>query len=103
MRIELDNIMVNRVSTLKDKSLKIEIVTREMSPEAKMQVLAASYGDEVDIGIKAIEEDNGKSPSVRMRAVLYRIWEQRGSAGTFEAYYREQAEKIINMLKEKLS
>lgn len=45
-----------------------------------------------------------KTPSQRLRAVLYVLWEQKykKSEPTFENFYRKQTEKIINWVKEKL-
>lgn len=48
-------------------------------------------------------EDAGKSPAQRMRGVLYRLWEQKGSQGDFETYYRTKMEALINQIKEKLA
>lgn len=44
-----------------------------------------------------------KTPSERLRSVLYIFWEQSGKQGTFEDYYRVQMEKIIEYVKEKLN
>jgi hypothetical protein len=48
-------------------------------------------------------EDPEKTPSKRLRATLYRLWEQNGKQGDSEVYYRTQMEKVINHLKEKLN
>jgi len=47
-------------------------------------------------------EDSEKTPSKRLRACLYVLWEQKGKKGMFEAYYREQMEKIMTHIKTKL-
>jgi hypothetical protein len=49
------------------------------------------------------EEDGGKSPAQRMRAVLFRWWEQLGKQGDFETFYRTKTDKIIDSIKEKLT
>ena len=47
-------------------------------------------------------EDKQKTPSKRLRAVLFVRWQQLGKQGDFENYYRTQMEKIIDYLKTKL-
>ena len=47
-------------------------------------------------------EDPEKTPSKRLRAVLFVLWQQTGKKGRFEAYYHEQMEKIIEHIKSKL-
>ncbi|MFP5263721.1 MAG: hypothetical protein ACLGJB_17715 [Blastocatellia bacterium] len=44
----------------------------------------------------------GKKPSQRLRAVIYRYWESKGSSGDFEVFYRQEMEKVINLFKERL-
>ena len=43
-----------------------------------------------------------KTPSQRLRAVLFRLWEQQHSGTDFESYYRIRLEGIIDQLKGKL-
>lgn len=47
-------------------------------------------------------EDKEKTPSKRLRACLYVLWEQTGKKSPFELYYREQVEKVIDHIKNKL-
>jgi hypothetical protein len=47
-------------------------------------------------------EDKDKTPSKRLRSVLFILWKQKGSVGDFEVYYREQVEKIITKIKSML-
>lgn len=44
----------------------------------------------------------GKSPSVRLRAVMHVWWVQQGSAGDSETFYRTKMEAIISQIKDKL-
>jgi len=48
-------------------------------------------------------EFENKTPSERMRAVIWRIWEANGKKGDFDTYYKSTMEKIIDQLKEKLN
>lgn len=43
-----------------------------------------------------------KTPSMRLRAVLYVAWDQEGKNGEWEDYYRRKMESIINHIKSKL-
>lgn len=43
-----------------------------------------------------------KSPSQRLKAVIYRLWEKNGSKGDSESFYRSTMEKLIESLKERL-
>ena len=38
----------------------------------------------------------GKKPSVRLRAVLYRVWEAKGKQGDSDVFYRQELERVIN-------
>lgn len=48
-------------------------------------------------------EDGEKSPSQRLRAVLYIWWQQNGSKDDFELFYRRWMERTISQVKEKLT
>lgn len=47
-------------------------------------------------------EDKSKTPSKRLRAVIFLEWKQKEVKGDFEAYYREKMESIINVFKNRL-
>lgn len=48
-------------------------------------------------------EDKSKTPSKRLRAVLFVQWKQSGEpSGDFEAFYFNEVEKLINQIKAKL-
>ena len=46
---------------------------------------------------------NVKSPSQRLRAVLFLLWEQQGSWGDFDTWYKAKIEEIIEHFKGKLT
>lgn len=49
-------------------------------------------------------EKDEKSPSQRLRASLYILWEQKGKpTDTFSAFYDQQMERFINAVQEKLT
>jgi hypothetical protein len=43
-----------------------------------------------------------KSPSQRLRGILYRIWEKDIAPAQFALWYEEQIEKLISKLVEKI-
>lgn len=98
-------------SSRADGSAGLRMTTQELTPKdfADLQEVNGQFGtiyfrpndlQEEDIPDEDVEES--KKPSQRLRAVLYRVWEQNGKIGTSEAHYREQMEKIISHLKSKL-
>lgn len=55
------------------------------------------------VDLPEIKTDSRKTPSQRLRAVLFRNWEQNNEGmDTFETYYSAKMEKLINHFKEKL-
>jgi hypothetical protein len=104
--------------SLKDRTLKLTFETGEMSPEQmanihyslnKVGYLAFSPDpfathelEEID-KLKVEFDDTGKPPSQRLRAVLYRLFEQSPEGyDTFNDFYNAKMEKLINHFKEKL-
>ncbi len=106
----------DRVGTHKDGALGIGLSTQELNSETKIKLMdnVGKFGwflfKESDSPITEDEIpkyepeqfDQIKSPATRMRAVLYRIFEQQGKTNDFDAFYREKMEAMINKLKEKL-
>ena len=107
---------VHKVSTLVDGGLKVEIMTRELQPE-QMTAVFEQKGSEgwflfKENSIKPEEikdlpdvrvEKTDKSPSERLRAVLYRLWETTSKTKTADQFYKEYIDKTIEAIKEKLN
>lgn len=88
---------------MKDRSVKITLLTRELSPE-QMAELFFSVNEEimsVDIDEKKAE---GKSKAERLRGVLYRIWENhhKDEFASSALFYDHMMEKIIDYYKDKI-
>ena len=49
------------------------------------------------------EFKNEKSPAQRLKAILFVYWNQNGSKGDFEDFYKDYIEKIIENIREKLN
>ncbi len=101
-----------RFGSRQDKSASLSFETQELGPEAfaSFQQAQGEFGwlvfqsnpiNDSDIP-KEQAEDTQKTPSKRLRSVLFIKWTQEGATGDFEAYYRAQVEKIITHIKSKL-
>ena len=109
---------VNKVSTLSDGTLSINIHTQELPDETMMRVFSLrkcpgmvliSSDDISKAEVDAVSEfttnfevGKTKSPSQRLRAVLYRVWEQGDQKYDFVLWYESQMERIINKYKSTL-
>jgi len=101
---------------MSDQTVRFQVDCQEMPGEtmAELFALKGSIGwfmfaekpqsemdlsDVPDIKLERWE----KSPSQRLRAVIYRLWESVKSELEFEVYYRSKMDSIIEMLKDKLT
>ncbi len=106
--------IIDKVESNDDNSAKVKIFTREIKPEVfgylfslnKKEVWLAVSEIEMkpeDIEVAEVKvERNEKTPSQRLRATLFVLWEQTKQTTNFEQYYREKMEDFINKVKEKL-
>jgi hypothetical protein len=108
---------LDRANRKKDKSVSITFITDlEQSTDEFMEMdkLVGNHGiiyfsersiltqaemDELD---KANIESEGKTKSQRLRNVLFRIWEQGDKLTTFNVYYADWMDKVIETMKSKL-
>jgi hypothetical protein len=104
--------------SLKDKTLKIVFDCNELTPEQTLGVAGSlqQFGylafknepfknneKEVIENLKADYEEKGKSPSQRLRGVMFVSYEQNQEGyKTFVDYYNAKMETIINHYKSKL-
>ena len=104
--------------SLKDKTIKIEFETNELTPEQIMGLAQNSQAfgylafkqdkfktEQLMIidELKADYEDKSKTPSKRLRDVLFVAWKQTDEGySDFEDYYRFKLDKFINHIKSKL-
>jgi len=103
MILQIETI-IKKVSTLVDGGLKIEVLTQELKPEdtTKLFQLKGKSGFAVFKPARITEEDiiklpeeirefkSDKTPSQRLRAVIYLNWKQTSQKETFDTYYRKQ-------------
>jgi hypothetical protein len=104
--------ILTRVSFLKDGGVSLGFATNELLAEEKV-VLSKFYQKFGWLVFKENEltpediptEDadfEGKTPSKRMRAVLFVYWKQKGEQGNFEDFYRNKMNELIEYIKTKL-
>jgi hypothetical protein len=104
--------ILTRIAYLKDGGLSLGFATQELSDQDKIiasrfhqkfghVLFAENEFKEEDIP-KGDATDESKSPSQRLRAVLFIAWRQEGGLGDFEYYYRQQMEKFISSVKNRL-
>ena len=107
------NGVITSISSRKDKSLRLSVGTPELSNEER--ALFMEYqGINSDFTIEPLDEvvseedmiidavEGTKTPSQRLRAVLYVLWNQKGSEGLFSDFYMRSMEKFIEHIKSKL-
>jgi hypothetical protein len=110
---------IENISTRADNTIKVVIGTQEMDAEqsAKLfqfrnQVSKVLFStDNISKPVKdtvietAIDTDEpkDKTPSQRLRSVLFRYQEQEFPAIDFEQFYKSEIEKIITHYKNKLN
>jgi len=94
-----------------DRSLGITLNTPELTSQEKAEFMELQSVnltvtleplDEPTEEYKIDKEIETKTPSQRIRSVLYVYWQQQGSDGDFNDFYRTQMEKFINVVKTKL-
>ena len=101
------------VSTLVDGGLSVGFHTQELTKEEMLAIMSFSQGfgyllfastqmSEEDIPKEKLSPDEEKSPSKRLRSILFILWKQQGGEGDFEAFYRKKMEAIIEQLKSRL-
>ena len=108
--------LINPPRIRKDGSCSLSFDTRELSSEEIFTIMSlrntegwvcfAPNETEIEIPNEKAEIDE-KSPSQRLRAVLY-VWykqevKQNNYVGLFETFRKEKMEKIIETIKQKLS
>ena len=101
MEMNLKNAIINKISTLKDRSVKIELITRELTPQQMAELFLNANNEMLSIDIP---EDAWelKSKAQRLRWVLYKVWEtsKKDKFTTFTLYYDHIMEQLIDKYKE---
>lgn len=100
------------VSSRRDHSARFSVVTQELAPEAAATLLSLHGSNvsclltpldtepEATVEVKAKAEV--KTPSQRMRSVLFAIHRETGSKEDFDAFYNRRMNTILSTLKSEL-
>ena len=109
---------VRGVKTLIDGGRVIDFETPELTPEASTYIFSlhkksgflifmenAVKAEDIDLPESAPEFRTDKTPSQRLRNTLFRVWEQmaQGKPKTFEEFYKQKMEELIDHFKAKLN
>lgn len=100
-------------SSKSDGSASVRFSTQELSSEdfSTLKKYLNEFGylmfkesviSENEIPKEEPLEDDQKSPSKRLKAVLFVLWKKTGEKDDFDKYYRRQMEKVIQTIKNKL-
>ena len=89
---EMESSEAGKLFHFRNKYCKL-LLTDDNISELESELVAAS----------AIKSSKQKTPSQRMRAVLFRVFEQTGLEIDFEQYYVTEMERIIEHYKSKLN
>ncbi len=114
-------VTLTRASRKADRSVSISFNTTTEQSGPEMAELDAMHNQTCIIAIKPEEtpfldnelkdldsvdmdlEDSTKTPSKRLRSVLYRLWEQNSKMDTdFKSFYQLRMEKLIDQIKNRL-
>lgn len=111
--VEIKHCQAGAVTSRQDGSVKISFVTPELRP-SEAGALIILHGKKCCVSIVpedvppeekiSVDTERGeKSPSLRLRSVLF-VWfqQQRPEHTTFEPWYREKMETLIEHVKAKL-
>ena len=98
----------------KDGSATLKFFTQEIADDQVVDILNMGRRDELgwlvwspnkiqgsDLPTEPATDDR-KTPSQRLRSVLFVLWKQEGSKGDFESFYSERMGKLTDMIKAKL-
>lgn len=111
MKIQFSAIIDN-ISAKKDKTLSIKLGTQEMSSEEASHILdlmqkqiwvgfAETEIEELEVPEALPEMHGDKTPSQRLRNILYKIWE-KNKKETFPRFYENYMFKLCEQLKDKI-
>ena len=109
---------IEGIATRKDRTVRVTIGTQELTPDKAGHLMSLqnalcyvaikkedfTHDEEAELDKLKANEVNGKTPSQRLRSVLFRYWEQdKKNFETFAQYYDYMMERIIDTYKSKLT
>jgi len=102
--LKLNNVILDGFRSMKDGSLKVTLITRELAPSEMAEIMLSLNQEIVEIEMPD-EAKGGKSQSQRLRGVIFRLWEQdyQGKYKDFNIFYDSYMDKMIENIKDKLN
>jgi hypothetical protein len=108
---------ITKITTMRDRTIRLQVDLQETAPEnmAEMFALNDTQGwfffhespiKQINLkDLPALDlEPHQKSPSQRLHSVLYLLHKQNGGKDdTFDPFYKQQMERFIEAVKEKLT
>ncbi len=104
--IQLDNATIGTVSSREDGSVAFRVITAELRPSEKglvmdyhgraCKVLIAPHEGAPDEIVTVTTEKGDKTPSQRLRGIIFVHFQQCGSEGDFESFYRTRMTAICD-------
>ena len=105
-------VIITSLSAKKDGSLGLRMTTPELTADEKVAFMELqnvnldALFDPIDFATKEIaevkSEVDSKTPSQRLRGVLWVLYDQAGRPGDFNSFYTQKMESIIEWVKRKL-
>ena len=110
------SVQIERITSNKDRTLSIKLETQEIPHEETAKLFAlqglqlwAAFAEtpltkgDLNIPEAMMEFKNDKTPSERLRAVLFVYWKQKLEQNIdWDIYYKNKMEQIISYIKDKL-
>lgn len=107
------NAQIGTISTRADGGISFRVATGEIPAEhlalffsLKQQnvelLITPLDREEGDEAVEVKSEADSKTPSQRLRACLWVLWDQQGRKQPFATFYEEQIFRICEKIKEKL-
>lgn len=103
------------IKTMADKGVRVMVDTNELSAEemAKLFALKGQAGrfvfapaeaEEIEVEVPEIPKEfkDDKSPSQRLRSVMFIVWKQGSQTMDFNQWYSTKMEATINKYKEQI-
>lgn len=102
-------LVITRITAKVDGSISFGASTPELTAEEKVEfmnlqnmsidALLTPVDEPKAPQIKVAGDLNQKTPSQRLHAVLFILWDQSGRPGDFDDFYKKEMERIINVVK----
>jgi hypothetical protein len=112
MRAIVLEVILTRINPRVDGSMSLGFSTGELDSQHKLvfldlqnkccKMLLEPKDSEQEIPVEVRSEAEPKTPSQRLRACLWVLWDQQGKKGNFNDFYASQIDRIVERIKTKL-